>query len=73
MFYDPAEAAAFAREVLDRAGRFAERLQRRRRGEAGTLRIGMIDAGSLYLLPEAVRRFRETHPRVDLKLTFLLD
>lgn len=59
----------FAREVLARAEVFAEGLERRREGSAGTLRVGMIDAGSLYLLPGAVRRFRDEVPDVDLRLT----
>jgi DNA-binding transcriptional LysR family regulator len=29
----------------------------------------MIDAASLYVLPQVVRRYREDHPAVDLKLT----
>src|SRR5690606_34475805 len=38
------------------------------RGETGTLRVGMIDAASLYLLPETIRRFRESHAGVELRL-----
>ena len=63
------ETARFAREVLARAEEFVEGVERRREGLAGTLRVGMIDAGSLYLLPEAVRRFRQHFPDVDLRLT----
>ena len=44
------------------------RLAAQRRGEAGTLRVGMIDAASLYVLPETIRRFRAAHPAVDLRL-----
>jgi len=63
------EVVRFAREILARAESFAEGLDRRREGSTGTLRVGMIDAGSLYLLPEAVRRFRDELPEVDLRLT----
>ncbi len=38
------------------------------RGERGLLRAGMIDAGALYVLPEAIRRFRAHHPGVDLQV-----
>ena len=63
------ETVRFAREVLARAEEFSEALHRRREGRAGALRVGMIDAGSLYLLPQAVRRFRDEYPDVDLRLT----
>ena len=66
---DGREVARFARETLARAEEFAATLDRRRRGEGGMLRVGMIDAGSLYLLPEAMRRYRESHPQVDLRLS----
>lgn len=66
---DGRTTAAFAREMLARAEEFTALLEQRRRGAAGTLRVGMIDAGSLYLLPEAMRRFRNAHPEVDLHLT----
>ncbi len=66
---DGREAAAFAREVLALAEAFDDRVRERRAGTRGSLRVGMIDAGSLYLLPAAVRRFRERHPGVDLHLT----
>jgi LysR family hydrogen peroxide-inducible transcriptional activator len=61
-------AAEFARELLGRAGAFASEMGRRREGAGGTLRVGTIDAGSLYILPEALRRFRRAAPGVDLRL-----
>lgn len=61
--------ASFASEVLGRAEAFAAELDRRRVGEGGILRVGTIDAGSLYILPEALRRFRRSAPGVDLRLT----
>lgn len=66
---DGRATALFAREMLVRAEEFAASLEQRRRGAGGTLRVGMIDAGSLYLLPEAMRRFRDDYPDVDLRLT----
>jgi DNA-binding transcriptional LysR family regulator len=66
---DGRAAADFAREILGRSELFAEEIRRRREGEGGVLRVGTIDAGSLYILPEALRRFRRVVPGVDLRLT----
>jgi DNA-binding transcriptional LysR family regulator len=63
------EAAAFARRVLAEAHDLRERLHAGRAGVEGRLRVGMIDAASLYVLPRAVRSFRVSHPRVRLELT----
>lgn len=62
------EAARFASEVLGRASEFQAWAQAYREGESGTLTVGMIDAASLYALPEALRRFREVYPGVNLRL-----
>jgi DNA-binding transcriptional LysR family regulator len=62
------EVARFASDVLGRAAELQDWLAAQGRGEAGTLRVGMIDAGSLYVLPETIRRFREAHPEVQLRL-----
>jgi DNA-binding transcriptional LysR family regulator len=61
--------AEYAAEVLGITEHFSAQLHRRREGEGGTLRVGAIDAGSLYILPEALRRFRGVAPGVDLRLT----
>ncbi len=37
-------------------------------GEAGDLRIGMIDTAALRVLPSAIRTFRSLHTEVDLHL-----
>lgn len=37
-------------------------------GEAGDLRVGMIDTAALRVLPSAIRSFRVRHPEVDLHL-----
>jgi DNA-binding transcriptional LysR family regulator len=63
------EVAAHARAILVQAEHLLERLAERRRGEGGELRVGMIDAGSLYILPEVMRRFRDDHPHVELRLS----
>ncbi|MEX2230304.1 MAG: LysR substrate-binding domain-containing protein, partial [Dehalococcoidia bacterium] len=62
------EVARFANEVLGRASELQAWLAEHRRGEAGTLRVGMIDAASLYVLPETIRRFRAEYPAVDLRV-----
>jgi len=63
------EAIQFAGELLALAEAFGRRLATYRNGEAGPLSVGMIDAASLYVLPDVVRRFREAHPAVELKLS----
>lgn len=63
------EVLRFAEHVLARAEELERRLELLRNGEGGTLRVGMIDAASLYVLPEVVQRYRGIHPGVDLNLT----
>jgi DNA-binding transcriptional LysR family regulator len=62
------EVARFADEVLGRAAALRDWLLAREQGHAGTLRIGMIDAASLYVLPDAIRTFRRAYPDVRLEL-----
>ncbi|MDE1176821.1 MAG: LysR substrate-binding domain-containing protein [Edaphobacter sp.] len=38
------------------------------RGDEGSLRVGFIGSGMLTPLPEALRRYRELYPRVQLQL-----
>jgi DNA-binding transcriptional LysR family regulator len=62
------EVLRYAEETLTGAEALGRRLALLRDGEGGTLNAGMIDAASLYVLPEVVRRYRAAHPGVDLKL-----
>ncbi|MEX2374991.1 MAG: LysR family transcriptional regulator [Dehalococcoidia bacterium] len=62
------EALRFATDVLGRAAEFRAWTESYREGARGTLSVGMIDAASLYALPDAVRAFREAHPEVHLQL-----
>lgn len=62
------EVARFAGETLARAGALRDWLDAHAEGREGTLRVGMIDAASLYALPSAIRAFRDTHPEVQLEL-----
>ena len=66
---DGLAVADFAAEILGLSEQFAAEVLRRREGEGGVLRVGAIDAGSLYILPEALKRFRRAAPGVDLLLT----
>ena len=61
--------AEFADEVLGQAEALDRWLDAFKHGRSGSLRVGMIDAASLYVLPDAVRAFRREHPEVELKLT----
>ena len=65
---DGREVLAFTERLLADAAELRERLSARARGEQGSLRIGMIDAVSLYVLPEVIQRYRRVHPGVDLSL-----
>lgn len=60
-----------ARRTMSRVGRDLEAARRVARGEEGTLTIGFFRSAMLTKLPEALRRFREGYPRVQLKLTEL--
>jgi DNA-binding transcriptional LysR family regulator len=62
------ELLRFAGETLRGARALGETLHALRAGDAGALDIGMIDAASLYVLPDVVRGFREQHPAVELKI-----
>lgn len=60
--------ADFASDVLGRAAELRTWLRAHHRGDVGQLRIGLIDAAALYLLPDALRIFREAHPAVETRL-----
>lgn len=60
--------ADFASEVLGRAAELQTWLRAHNQGDVGQLRIGLIDAAALYLLPDALTIFREAHPAVEMRL-----
>ena len=62
------ELARFAAEVLGRAAELEAWLSEQREGRAGVLRVGMIDAASLYVLPPAIAAFRAAHAAVKLRV-----
>ncbi len=66
---DGEEMLAFAERVAAQVEALRERLGERSRSERGPLNVGMIDAASLYVLPDVVRRFGVRFPGVVLTLT----
>ena len=60
--------ADFAAEVLGRTGELETWIRSQQDGDAGRLRIGLTDAATLYLLPDALMIFRETHPGTEMQL-----
>lgn len=63
------EAVRYASEVLGRTAELRSWLAARETGERGVLRLGLIDAAALYLLPDAIRAFRAAYPGVALHVT----
>lgn len=63
------QAVAYAREILNTTEDLRTDLRATGSAMHGRLRVGMIDAASLYVLPEAIRSFRLDHPEVELELT----
>lgn len=58
--------AEFASTVLGDAARLEIELLARSNATGGALRVGMIDAAALYLVSDAVQRFRDERPDVEL-------
>lgn len=65
---DGEEVLAFAERVLAEAGELRAHLGASASGGRGRLRVGMIDAASLYVLPDVIRAYRDAYPDVDLQL-----
>ncbi len=61
VFLDACRAVIGAAEAADAAARQAAD------GQAGTLRIGAVTSAFGDLLPRALREFRASHPRVDVR------
>jgi DNA-binding transcriptional LysR family regulator len=62
------QVAEYASRVLGETRELDARLDERRLGRAGTLRVGMIDAAFLYLLEAGIARFRKERSNVDLRI-----
>lgn len=61
------ELIALAERVLADVAATWEEVQHRER--SGVLRVGVIDAAALYLLPRRFAGFARLHPEVDVRLT----
>lgn len=57
---------AHARQVLGLTSDLARWADRLRRGVAGRLRVGMIDAAAVVLYPDDLQAFRADHPEIEL-------
>jgi DNA-binding transcriptional LysR family regulator len=57
-----------ARATLAQADRAVDAVQRAARGEVGRLDIGFVGSATFAVLPPLLRRFRATHPDVELGL-----
>ena len=59
---------AHAREILAKAQATAESIERFKAGESGRVDIGTFQSVSNVLLPRIVRRLRDEHPLVDIRV-----
>jgi DNA-binding transcriptional LysR family regulator len=57
-----------ARDILAKAQATAESLERFKAGESGRVDIGTFQSVSNVLLPHIVRRLRDEHPSVDIRV-----
>lgn len=57
-----------ARDILQRVNGLSLTMQRLHNNEVGTLRIGSIDAASVYVLPKIFRMYRQRYPGVDIEV-----
>ncbi|SVA14313.1 uncharacterized protein METZ01_LOCUS67167 [marine metagenome] len=64
-----AEVLAHARRVVAETRDLARWAETRRSGNAGTVRLGTIDAVAVHHRADAIRRHRRVSPDLDLRLT----
>lgn len=65
---DAAPVLEYAQRVLADTREVTEWAQRRRSGQVGALRVGMIDVGAVHHFPQVLAAFRADHPDVELRL-----
>lgn len=58
----------YADRVIGQTADLLRWLERWEKGEAGLLRVGMIDTACLYTVPAGLSRLREEHSEVELRL-----
>lgn len=63
------EVLRYAERVLAETGELARRVAQRRSGQAGPLRVGMIDVAAVDHFSDALHAFRGERPEVELRLT----
>ena len=63
------QVVGFARSVISTTEDLQSDLRSSGPNLHGRLRVGMIDAASLYVLPQSIREFRRAYPEVELDLT----
>ncbi len=66
---DAAPVLGYARRVLADTREVTDWAERRRSGQVGALRVGMIDVGAVHHYPHVLAAFRDEHPDVELRLT----
>lgn len=66
---DHPEVLRYAEGVVAATGDLGRWLDRRRSGATGAIRLGLIDAAATHHFRGALRRFRDEHPEVDIRLT----
>lgn len=62
------EVLAHARQVIALTSDLARWVERTQAGTAGRLRVGMIDAAAVGHYADDLRRFRDAHPDLELRL-----
>jgi len=60
--------AEYAEDILGRVDDLSAGVQQLRGLERGFLRLGNIDAATIYVLPGVFEKFRSTYPGVDIKV-----
>jgi len=65
---ETADVLAYARRVVSDTRDLGRWVHAARRGDAGRVRVGMIDAAAVHHLHDAMTQFRSDHPDVDLRL-----
>jgi DNA-binding transcriptional LysR family regulator len=60
--------AAEADEIIARVDALVHRIKGLKGLESGVLRMGAIDAASVYVLPHVYRAFREKYPGIDIQV-----
>lgn len=66
---DHAEVLRYAEQTVAATDDLGRWLERRRGGETGVLRVGMIDAAATHHCRRALREFRDARPEVEVRMS----